>query len=307
MIRRLFLFALVALFAAFTLGGDGPARSAAQAPAGARTYLVHNRVKGQPAFHLFGHYATEGSARAVAEHLRAHGFEANIRAVNVALPRLAPRQPSRALPAHQTVTLARARELFHLMARQHDVAFRYPIDGCYARAELMIERMRRHGAHPHRVWSVAHGEPLHARTKNVKAGYVEWGYHVAPILRVRVSATTQKWYVIDPSLFHQPVTIPQWEAAQMRTPQSHRPYVTLTRLGEAPVWVDHKRKPGHGYWPGSDPREGLHNHAVATMKRYKALEGRVRLDRFAPGQDDALAWELPGAGELLLLRLASPG
>src|SRR5262249_5916255 len=148
---------------------------------------------------------------------------------------------------------------------------------CYARAQLMIERMRTQKLHPYRVWSVANGEPLHAKTTNVRAGFVEWGYHVAPILRVRIDARTQRWYVIDPSLFRQPVTIAQWEAAQMKTRASHKPYITLTRVGEAPVWIDNKRKNGTGYWPGADPREGLHNHAVATMKRYKPKEGRVDL------------------------------
>ncbi len=288
MLHRLFLFALPCLLAAATLSGEGPALSAAQAPA-ARTYTVHNRAKGQPAWHLFGHYATEASAKAVAQHLRSHGFEADLRASNAPLPKLAPRKPSPALPAGQTVTLAKAREMFALMAKQHDVAFRYPIDGCYSRAELMIERMRQRGLHPHRVWSVANGEELYARTKNVKKGYVTWSYHVAPVLRVRVNGQTQRWYVIDPSLFDRPATIAQWEAVQMRSTTSHKPYVTVSRVGEAPVWVDHKRKPGHGYWPGADPKEGLHSHAVATMKRYKALEGRVGLDLLPARRDGVLA------------------
>jgi hypothetical protein len=127
---------------------------------------------------------------------------------------------------------------------------------------------------------VANGEPLHAKSKNVKAGFVEWGYHVAPILRVRIDRT-QSWYVIDPSLFQQLATIDQWESVQMKTRTSHKPYIALTRIGEGPVWVDQKRKNGTGYWPAADPKEGLHNHAVATMKRYKALEGKVEAD-FAP-------------------------
>jgi hypothetical protein len=131
---------------------------------------------------------------------------------------------------------------------------------------------------------VANGEPLYARTKNVAAGYVTWGYHVAPVLHVRVNAKTKAWYVIDPSLFHHPVTIVQWENAQKKSPSSHTPYIAMTRLGEAPLWIDHQRKPGSGYWPGADPGVGLHNHAVQTMQRYKALEPRAALNLAVPVQ-----------------------
>jgi hypothetical protein len=137
----------------------------------------------------------------------------------------------------------------------------------------MIERMQKNGFKPRKIWSVANGEELFAKTKNHPRGYVTWGYHVAPVLGVR-QQNSRRWYVVDPSLFDKPAPIAQWVNAQMRSPRSHRPYVTLTKLGEAPIWVDHKRKPGTGYWPGSDPRPGLHDHAVTMMKKYKPWQGK---------------------------------
>jgi hypothetical protein len=298
MLRRLFLSALFGL----TVLAAQPVLAQPPAKAGPRTYSVYYHGKGKADWHLFGHYATDASAKAVIQHLRGHGFETDLRVTNTPIPKIAPRKPSPALPANQTVTLAKAKEEFKLMAGQKDIAFRYPIDGCYARAELMIERMRQRGLYPSRVWSVANGEELYAVTKNVKKGYVTWSYHVAPILRVRVDASTQRWYVIDPSLFTQPVLIEQWERAQMRPKSTHTPYITVTRVGEAPVWVDHKRKPGTGYWPGADPSEGLHNHAVTTMKAYKALEGRVDLGAPVRGPGAALVWEAPADAAVLLRR-----
>jgi hypothetical protein len=153
----------------------------------------------------------------------------------------------------------------------------------------MIERMQKNGFKPRKIWSVANGDELFARTKNHPNGYVTWGYHVAPVLRVRDhNDKTQRWYVIDPSLGTQPMTVAKWEAAQMRTAKSHKPYLTITKVGEAPLWVDRKRKPGTGYWPGNDPNAGLHNHAVATMKKYKPWEGK------APPKGVVLAWPKEG-------------
>jgi hypothetical protein len=271
MLRRLLLSTLLALPMLAVAVPVAPAQPKVT------TWSVYFRGKGRPDYHLFGHYVKKEYADTIARFLRDHDhFETQVRTSNTPIPKIPPRKPSELMPTNVTVSMTKAREMFSLMSRQKDIAFRYPIDGCYARAELMIERLRQqHKLHPYRVWSVANGEPLHAKSKNVKAGFVEWGYHVAPLLRVRIDAKKQSWYVIDPSLFQQPVAIDQWETAQMKTRSSHKPYIALTKVGEAPVWIDHKRKNGTGYWPASDPREGLHNHAAATMKKYKALEGKV--------------------------------
>src|SRR5262249_30235518 len=63
--------------------------------------------------------------------------------------------------------------------------------------------------------------------------------------------------------------------AQMKTEKSPRPYLTVSKVGDAPVWVDKKRKAGTGYWPANDPKDGPHKHALATMKKYKPWEGKA--------------------------------
>src|SRR5262249_7926140 len=101
-----------------------------------------------------------------------------------------------------------------------------------------------------------------------------WKYHVAPILRVQLADGKQRWYVIDPSLFKAPATITQWKNAQKRPNARYEPYLTLTRLGQAPKDPKGVRLPGSGYWPGKDPRD-LRRHALAVMKLYKPYEGRI--------------------------------
>jgi hypothetical protein len=240
------------------------------------TSTVVTRDKAGDPWSTFGSYTSQASARRVFEHLARSGGHAEIelRISTKPLPKLPPRPPSGTLPFEETCSLAKAGEVFRWMTRQKDVAFAFPVDGCYARAQIMVERMTKQGFKPRKVWAAANGEELYARTKNHPKGYVTWSYHVAPVLRVRNADGTQRWYVIDPSLHKEPATLTQWEQAMMRTPKSPHPYLTITKLGEGPVWVDRKRKPGSGYWPGADPKDGPSTHAVATMKKYKPWEGK---------------------------------
>lgn len=117
------------------------------------------------------------------------------------------------------VTLARAQELFSLCLSRlccpcsgaaPGIAFLYPEDGCWARANEMCRLMIAEGEQPSKVWLRGR---LHTLTRNSPKCYVDWGYHVAPTLEVSVAATTQT-YVIDPSLFDGPVPLATWRSVQ---------------------------------------------------------------------------------------------
>lgn len=259
------------------------------------TSTVYYREKGSTSYSLFGYYVSEPSARQVFNHLATSGYEVELRISNTPIPKVGPPPSTPQLPKGETISLAKANEVFKWLAGQTDLAFRYPTDGCYARAHLMCERLQKQGFKPRKIWSVANGEELYARTKYTAKGYVTWAYHVAPMVRVRLDGEKQKWYVLDPSLFDGPVTLRQWMLAMMRQPKvghPHQPYLTLTAPGEAPQWIDGKRKPGTGYWPGKDPTEGLTRHALAKMKEYKQREPRqpIRGAFLPPWADPPPAW-----------------
>jgi hypothetical protein len=149
--------------------------------------------------------------------------------------------------ASEAISLEQAKTVFRHMASQKDITFRFPADGCYARAHVMVRRMQKLGYRPRKVWSFANGEKLYARTRNHPAGYVEWVYHVAPTLRVRLNNGKVVDAVIDPSMFNRPVTIANWAQAQKRTVNSPNPIIRRTRIGEAPVLANGTRAKGHGY------------------------------------------------------------
>jgi hypothetical protein len=272
---RLPALLLAAVFASVVPLGTLPAQEKKDGQLKTSSTVVY-RSKPDEAWTTHGYYTSQASARRVFEHLARSGMHAEVelRISTKPVPKLPPRPPTGTIPADELCSLSKAGEVFRWMAKQKDIAYAFPVDGCYARAQIMVERMTKQGFKPRKVWAAANGEELHARTKNHPKGYVTWGYHVAPALRVKNADGTQRWYVIDPSLHTEPATLAQWEQAMMKTPASPKPYLTVTKLGEAPVWVDKKRKSGTGYWPGADPKDGASAHAVATMKKYKPWEGK---------------------------------
>ncbi len=103
----------------------------------------------------------------------------------------------------QTITPARASELFNKAAAMKDIAWKYTPDGCYARAHLMARRFEAEGVRVDKVW-------IKGDLAVPEAG-VRWNFHVAPILYVENEKGQIQKMVIDPSLFDKPVTVEEWD------------------------------------------------------------------------------------------------
>ena len=131
----------------------------------------------------------------------------------------APSAPSPPAAFEAPVSQQRAKDLFDAMSADTcDVCapsstcipFKYPDDGCYARAHEMCRRMRDMGEDPKKVWIFG---SLQARTANIPGCHTNWGWHVAPTLLVD-TPLGQETHVIDPSLCYEPVTVERWKAIQ---------------------------------------------------------------------------------------------
>jgi hypothetical protein len=130
------------------------------------------------------------------------------------------------LCCRRCVSARRAQELFDLVAAQTCdplnvpapcIPFLYPDDGCWGRAHEMCRLMIAAGASPKKVWIYYSGPFLHVNTKNNPQCFVEWGWHVAPTLCVRVGGrffcrTEDRG--IDPALFQTPVSKATWKGVQ---------------------------------------------------------------------------------------------
>jgi hypothetical protein len=110
------------------------------------------------------------------------------------------------------ITKQRAKELFDEMASQKHIPFNYPQDGCYARAHEMSRLLEKQGIITTKVF--IEGD-LRVDTKNSPSGYVEWWYHVAPIVKVQ-DGSKEELYVFDPSIFDRPVPLKEWVQIQTK-------------------------------------------------------------------------------------------
>jgi hypothetical protein len=97
------------------------------------------------------------------------------------------------------------------------IPFQFVADGCYARAHKTRQIIESYyGYKSYKVFNYACNG---AGTLSVKATLwnnnccVKWWYHVASYVIVQVGAA-QYGYLIDPSMFSGPVSIPTWVAAQ---------------------------------------------------------------------------------------------
>ena len=110
------------------------------------------------------------------------------------------------------ITKQKAIDLFNEMASQKHIPFSYPQDGCYARAHEMSRLLAKQGIITTKVF--IEGD-LRVDTKNSPSGYVEWWYHVAPIVKVQ-DGSKEELYVFDPSIFDRPVPLREWVEIQTK-------------------------------------------------------------------------------------------
>ncbi|MFO0877648.1 MAG: protein-glutamine glutaminase family protein [Gemmataceae bacterium] len=199
------------------------------------------------------------------------------------------------------VSPERAAQLFKDLQADRDIAHRYPIDGCYARAHLMGRRLAEVGITPGKIWAFddramddkKSPTRLRVRTPNHPAGTVAWRYHVAPILGVREASGRVRTHVFDPSLFGQPVPVARWLKRMVDQKADFIPRIDLTAWGEAPRRLNGSRYAGQGYWPGADPGVNLDSVARLTMIRYLPLQGSNRTLVVPRGAPVAMVVEQP--------------
>jgi hypothetical protein len=120
--------------------------------------------------------------------------------------------------------LDQAKSLFDEMAAQPHIPFRFPEDGCYARGHEMSKLMEKKGVISGKVF--LEGD-LRVETPNSPKGYVQWWYHVAPIVLVEKNGKLEP-YVIDPSIFSEPVPAEEWFAIQTRHEGGQRQATYMT-------------------------------------------------------------------------------
>ncbi len=128
------------------------------------------------------------------------------------------------------------------------IPFMYPDDGCWGRAHEMGRLMRGMSTSPRKVWIQGW---LNVKTRNNPTCEVHWGWHVAPILRVRSWFLISRTMVVDPALFTAPVKESTWKAVQ------DDPNASLTHTSADIFWL----------WTlGTDPDNSQTEGVLATYR-----------------------------------------
>ncbi len=103
--------------------------------------------------------------------------------------------------------------LFDELAANPEIPFRYPVDGCYARAQKMVMLMEEKGIISGKGWiqgDLYVDSPM---------GEINWSYHVAPLVLVKTPKGPVP-YIIDPSLSKKAIPFSEWTAIMMKKPDS---------------------------------------------------------------------------------------
>jgi hypothetical protein len=122
------------------------------------------------------------------------------------------------------------------------IPFQYVRDGCYARAHKMRWIITtKFNYCCEKVFSFANKDNDRLAVQASKWGgcCVTWWYHVAPLIRVKV--TIGKWsltqaMVIDPGMFDQPVTLSTWLSAQANTACSPNAKVSMYSIQQGSAY-----------------------------------------------------------------------
>ncbi|MEV7008182.1 protein-glutamine glutaminase family protein [Streptosporangium sp. NPDC051022] len=96
------------------------------------------------------------------------------------------------------------------------IPYRYPADGCFARAELMTNLLALSGYQVDKVFAIAAGGlRLNTPHGGDQPGFgerlqVEWWYHVAPIVYIPSGEKKPEPVLLDPSVSDGPTSIGEW-------------------------------------------------------------------------------------------------
>ncbi len=110
--------------------------------------------------------------------------------------------------AISVISESEAASLFQSFAKNSDIPFKYPYDGCYARATVMAQKAEEKKIIMGKIYVEG---TLIAKSDLPEYSIVEWGWHVAPVSYVKKADGKVELQVFDPGLFKGPVSVASWK------------------------------------------------------------------------------------------------
>ena len=143
-----------------------------------------------------------------------------------------------------------ANKLFKKFTEAKHIPFRYPLEGCYARATEMAQIAEREKIEMGKVFVEGW---LQAKTESEIYEYVQWGWHVAPVVYVK-NKTSDKpvLMVFDPTLFNKPVTVDEWKEKMLDRSNGFEPGIDSLYFGSKYQYKIESLEPYKDGWSMED-------------------------------------------------------
>ncbi|PIS11481.1 MAG: hypothetical protein COT73_03715 [Bdellovibrio sp. CG10_big_fil_rev_8_21_14_0_10_47_8] len=159
---------------------------------------------------------------------------------------------------------ATANSLFREFIQDKDIPFKYPIDGCYARATEMAKIAEDKKILMGRVYAEG---ILVAKTDSAESPVVVWGYHIATVAYVKSQKGDVELMVFDPSLFDKPVTTEMWKQRMLDRSSADKPVIRDFYYGSRFQYYRQSVEDNRESWSQVDLAD-----ARDMMKRYQPLQ-----------------------------------
>lgn len=157
-----------------------------------------------------------------------------------------------------------AKNIFAEFARDGKIPYKYPIDGCYARATAMTKIAEAKKIEMGKVFVEGH---LQVKTSSKKYPIVNWGWHVAPVAYVKQPDGKVRIMVFDPSLFNAPVTLEVWKNRMLYKYDFYNPVIKNIYYGSRYQYFKKKFEANKGFWWKDDL-----DNMKTTFSEYEKLQ-----------------------------------
>ncbi len=146
------------------------------------------------------------------------------------------------------------------------IPFNYVADGCYARAHIMKKLMEeKFGVTCQKIVTIGLNDRQTLNVYSSQGCCVSWRWHIAPLVYVWQNG---QWldYVIDPSMFTQPVRASQWVNAQANRNCNSFAQVGMVKTYSGDVYAVNPLSGSISYDYG-------YSQTIATLKKYSTKRG----------------------------------
>jgi hypothetical protein len=121
-----------------------------------------------------------------------------------------------------------ANKLFKEFSNNKDLALKYTLEGCFARATVMAQQAEKKGIFMGRLYAEG---LLQVKTGMSDYPLAQMRHHIAPVVYVKEPNGKTAIKVFDPAFFNKPVTMDEWKAKLLVKTNDQKPEINRLYFG----------------------------------------------------------------------------